>query len=173
MFGATSAARIVDRDPGGDIAQVFGFGPDRQANLALVLDVQPGLGVALWSCRVYDGSVTRENNRKRGLFLNRHPDNRLMLYSALFDADGTMSSTLLESAGPLTWDGPRRLRISAGVDSGGQFIRVYDGWLANSHAISVVNPLSEIPLPWGGTPGAVWQNADTVGVAAVTIYGDI
>lgn len=174
LFGTAAEPRIVDKDPQGDIPQVFGMQSQRQANFALTVDLQPGLGVALWSCRVYGGSVTRENNRKRGIFLYRHPDTRLFLYSAVFNADGSIgTSTSLGSTGTLTWDGPRRLRISAGVDGSGQYIRLYDGWLSNSPAISASNALTEEPWPWGGTPGAVWQHTGSVGVAAVTIYGDI
>lgn len=175
LFAAPSSARILDRDPGGDMSQVFAIQHGRVTNLALTLDLQPGMGVSLWSARVYGGSTTRESNRKRGLFLFRHAtDNRLFLYSAVFDSTGAvLTQSTLGVSTALSWSGARKMRIAGGVSSGGQYINVYDGWDTNSHIISFSNPFADVSFPWGGTPGAIWQFSGATGVAGLTIYGDV
>lgn len=174
VFTAAATPKIIDRDPEGDVPQVFGIQHGRTLNVALTVDLPPGMGVCLWSSRVYGGSVTRESNRKRGLFLFRHTDGRLFLYSAVFNSDGTIgTSTSLGSSAVLTWAGARQLRIEGGVDGSGQYIRVYDGWSSTTAIITATNALTNAPLPWGGTPGAVWQPAGTTGVVGLTIYGDV
>ena len=174
VFGTVATPTIIDRDSEGDIPQVFGIQHGRGINLPLVADLPAGMGVCLWSSRVYGGSVTRESNRKRGLFLFRHSDGRLFLHHVVFNADGTVgTSTSLGSSGVLTWTGTRQLRISGGVEGTNQVLRLYDGWSSDTPVLTVTNALSAQPLPWGGTPGAVWQPAGTAGVVGLTIYGDV
>lgn len=175
VFTTVAASTIIDRDPEGDVPQVFGFQHGRTLSLALEVDLPAGMGVCLWSSRVYGGSVTRENNRKRGIFLFRHQtDNRLFLYSVLFNADGSVgTSTSLGSSAVLTWAGKRQLRITGGIEGNNQVIRVFDGWTSNVAEITATNALTTAPLPWGGTPGAVWQFPGSTGVVGATIYGDV
>lgn len=176
LFGTVASPTIIDKDSESDIPQVFGIQNGRSTNLALTVDLQPGLGVCLWSSRVYGGTATRENNRKHGLFLFRHANNDgLYLYKVIFNADGSIgSSVALGNSPALTWSGPRQLRIVGNVtEGGGQTIDIYDGWGAGAAIISAANALSNAPWPWGGTPGAVWQHTGMTGVAGLTIYGDV
>ena len=174
VFAPAATPTIIDRDSEGDLPQVFGIQHGRTLNLALTVDLPAGMGVCLWSSRVYGGSVTRESNRKRGLFLFRHADGRLFLHHVVFNADGTIgTSASLGSSAVLTWAGARQLRIEGGVDGSGQYIRVYDGWSSTTAIITATNALTNAPLPWGGTPGAIWQLTGSTGVAALTIYGDV
>ena len=174
VFASVATPTIIDRDSEGDLPQVFGIQHGRTLNLALTVDLPAGMGVCLWSSRVYGGCVTRESNRKRGLFLFRHADGRLFLHHVVFNADGTIgTSASLGSSAVLTWAGARQLRIEGGVDGSGQYIRVYDGWSSTTAIITATNALTNAPLPWGGTPGAVWQPAGMSGVVGLTIYGDV
>ena len=175
-FGAAAAPTIIDRDPEGDVPQILGIQHGRVANLAMQVTLSPGMGVSLWSSRVYGGSVTREAWRKRGLFLFRHAsDGRLFLYSTVFNWDGSIgtSASLGSSPAALTWTENKPLRLAGGVNGTGQYISIYDGWSSNAAIISATNLLSAAPLPWGGTPGAIWQHTGVTGVASLTIHGAI
>lgn len=174
-YGDVTSATIIDTDPGGDVSQVWGIQHSRSLNRAIEVDLEPSMGVCLWSSRVYGGSVTRENNRKTGVFLYRHPDDRLSLVRAVFDADGSIvSQATLGSSAALTWAGKRKLRIVGSVNSTpAQNLAVYDGWGNTGAIINVNNVLTNAPWPWGGTPGAIWQHTGTKGVVGLTIYGDV